>query len=164
MSYFEDPTERSEWRPLRLLLDDMDADIARLYAEAGIDGVKPTYVQAMIKLHAHGPMTLTQLAELLGRTHSAVSQKVAAMRVAGLVRTEPGRDARSKTVMLTDTASRLVGRLAAEWRATEDAVAELEGELPYPLMRVVGDIREALGRRSFHDRILTRLVRDPQWR
>ena len=30
-----DPTGRSRWRPLRLLLDAMDADIARIYADYG---------------------------------------------------------------------------------------------------------------------------------
>jgi len=38
----EDPTELNRWRPLRLLLDAMDADIARIYAEADIEGLKPS--------------------------------------------------------------------------------------------------------------------------
>ena len=29
-----DPTQHSKWRPLRLLQDAMDADIAKVYAEA----------------------------------------------------------------------------------------------------------------------------------
>jgi hypothetical protein len=39
-----DPTEHSLWRPLRLLQEAMDAEIARVYAEAGIRGLKPSYV------------------------------------------------------------------------------------------------------------------------
>ncbi|HEX6499149.1 MAG TPA: MarR family transcriptional regulator [Micromonosporaceae bacterium] len=159
-----DPTERSEWRPLRMLLDAMDADIARVYAEARIDGLKPNWVMELIKLHVHGPMTIGELAEAVGRTHSAMSQKVAAMRTAGWVRTLPGADARSKQVALTGKANRIVDRLAAEWRATEAAVAELEAELPYPLTRVVADIEQALRRRSFHDRITAKLAEDPTWR
>lgn len=78
------PTERSRWRALRLLQAAMDADIARVYAEAQISGVKPNFVMELIRLHARGPMTITELAGSVQRTHSATSQKVAAMRAVGL--------------------------------------------------------------------------------
>src|SRR2546421_8295529 len=91
-----------------------------------------------------GPMTITELARSVQLTHSAVSQKVAAMRAAGWVATTAGADARSKTVTLTPRARRIAGRLAAEWRATEAAIAELEAEIPCPLSRVVTDIGDAL--------------------
>jgi DNA-binding MarR family transcriptional regulator len=158
-----DPTVHSRWRPLRLLLEAMDADIARLYAEAQIDGLKPSWVLELLRLHAQGPMTIAELARSVERTHSAMSQKVAAMRTAGWVRTSAGTDARSKTVALTVKASRIVGRLAAEWRATEAAIAEIEAEIPYPLSQAVTDIEEALRRKSFHDRIAEKLTIDTAW-
>jgi len=159
-----DPTEHSRWRPLRLLQAAMDADIARVYAEAQVDGLKPSFVMELLRLHARGPMTITELAQSVQRTHSAVSQKVAAMRAAGWVRTTPGTDARSKKVTLTAKAARVTGRLAAEWRATEAAIAEIEAEIPYPLSQVVTDIEQALQRKSFHDRIAEKLASDPAWR
>jgi|SRR5215471_14036171 len=158
-----DPTEHSHWRPLRLLQAAMDADIARIYAEAQIDGLKPSFVMELLRLHAQGPMTITELAGSVQRSHSAVSQKVAAMRDAGWVRTTAGTDARSKKVALTAKARRITGRLAAEWRATEAAIAEIETEIPYPLSRVVTDIEQALQRRSFHDRIAGQLAKDAAW-
>ena len=142
----------------------MDDDIARLYDESGIAGLKPSYVMELLRLHARGQMTITELAESVQRTHSGTSQKVAAMRAAGLVRTSPGADARSKTVALTAKANRVAARLAAEWQATEASIAELEAEIPYPLSRVVTDIRAALQRKSFHDRIADKLAADPEWR
>jgi DNA-binding MarR family transcriptional regulator len=160
---FRDPTEQSAWRPLRLLQAAMDADIARIYAEAQVSGLKPSWVMELLRLHARGAMTITELASSVQLTHSAVSQKVAAMRTAGWVATSAGPDARSKTVHLTAKATRIIGLLAAEWRATEAAVAELEAEIPYPLSRVVTDIEEALRRKSFHDRILAKLAQDPDW-
>jgi DNA-binding MarR family transcriptional regulator len=158
-----DPTEQSQWRPLRLLQAAMDAEISRLYAEAGIEGLRPSYVMELLRLNVRGPMTITELADSVQRTHSAMSQKVAAMRAAGLVRTSPGADARSKEVRLTGKAKRVVDRLAAEWRATEAAIAEIEAEIPYPLSRVVTDIEAALQRNSFHDRIAEKLLADPAW-
>jgi DNA-binding MarR family transcriptional regulator len=162
-SNLPDPTQRSRWRELRLLQAAMDADIARVYAEAGVAGLKPSYVMELLRLHARGPMTITELAESVQRTHSAASQKVAAMRAAGWVRTTAGSDARSKTVTLTAKARRITGRLAAEWRATEAAIADIETEIPYPLSRVVTDIEEALQRKSFHDRIAEKLAEDAAW-
>jgi DNA-binding MarR family transcriptional regulator len=142
----------------------MDADIARIYREAQIAGLKPSFVMELIRLHIRGPMTITELAESVQRTHSATSQKVAAMRAAGLVRTTAGADARSKKVTLTAKARRTIPRLEAEWRATEAAIAEIEAEIPYPLSRVVADIEVALQRKSFHDRIAGKLAEDVAWR
>jgi DNA-binding MarR family transcriptional regulator len=158
-----DPTEEGAWRPLRVLLAAMDADIARVYAEAQITGLTPSMVMELLRLHARGPMTIKDLAESVQRTHSATSQKVAAMRSAGLVRTTTGADARTKKIILTAKARRIIGKLAAEWRATSAAVAEIENEIPYPLGRVVTDIEAALRRKSFHDRITENLASDPDW-
>jgi DNA-binding MarR family transcriptional regulator len=159
----EDPTQTSQWRSLRLLQQAMDADIARIYAEAQIEGLKTNWVMELLRLHHSGPMTITELAESVERTHSAMSQKVAAMRKAGWVRTSQGTDARSKKITLTTKATRIISQLAAEWRATEAASAELEAELPYPLSRVVTDMETALRRKSFHDRIAEKLKADPAW-
>jgi DNA-binding MarR family transcriptional regulator len=159
-----DPTEQhGAWRPLRLLLAAMDADIARIYAEARVTGLTPSMVMELLRLHARGPMTITELAESVQRTHSATSQKVAAMRAAGLVRTTPGKDARTRKVTLTAKARRIIGKLGAEWRATAAATADIENEIPYPLSQVVTDIEEALRRKSFHDRIAEKLASDPDW-
>jgi DNA-binding MarR family transcriptional regulator len=158
-----DPTEHSRWRPLRLLQAAMDADIARIYTEAHIDGLKPSFVMELLRLHARGPMTIARLAASVQLTHSAVSQKVAAMRAAGLVRTTAGPDGRSKKVTLTARARRIAAQLAAEWRATEAAIAEIEAEIPYPLSQVVTDIEAAIRRKSFHDRIAGHLANDPAW-
>ena len=43
----------------------------------------------LLQLYARGPMTIQELASSVQKTHSATSQKVAAMRAAGLVRTTP---------------------------------------------------------------------------
>ncbi|WP_257980539.1 MarR family winged helix-turn-helix transcriptional regulator [Streptomyces sp. CB02959] len=158
-----DPSRESLWRPLRVLQEVMDAEIARLYSERRIEGLKPSFVRELLRLNACGPMTIGELAESVGLTHSALSQKVAAMRAADWVETVPGEDARSKKVTLTAKTRKIIGRLAAEWRATEAAVAEIEAEVPYPLSRVVVDIEQALARKSFHDRIAEKLAEDPAW-
>ncbi|TDU88988.1 MarR family protein [Kribbella voronezhensis] len=153
----DDPTEQSQWRALHELLARMDGEIGRIYSDRQIQGLKPTYVRELLQLHLRGPMTITELAEAIGRTHSALSQKVAGMRSAGLVRTVPGADARSKRVTLTAKSKKLVELLAAEWRATEAAITELEAELPYPMTQVVRDVEAALERKSFYQRVTEHL-------
>ena len=69
----------------------MDDEIARVYADNGIDDLKPNWVLEIVRLHVRGPMTIAELARSVGRTHSALSQKVAAMRAAGWLETDPGR-------------------------------------------------------------------------
>nr|WP_211362012.1 MarR family transcriptional regulator [Pseudonocardia cypriaca] len=136
----------------------MDADIARLYADRGITGVRPRFVAPLIRLGRRGGMTIRQLADSLEVTHSAMSQTVAALQRDGLVTTAAGADARTREVVLTDRAREILPFLEAEWRATEEAVAELEAEIPYALSQVVRDLQAALARRSFHDRIADRIA------
>lgn len=155
-----DPTEHSRWRPLRQLLQAMDDDIARLYDERGVSGIRPRYAMPLIRLGRRGPMTIRDLAEALDVTHSATSQTVAALRREGFVRTRPGADARTREVALTARGRALLPFLEAEWRATERAVADLDAEIPYPLSQVVRDLEAALTRRPFRDRIAARL--DPE--
>ena len=77
--------------------------------------------------------------------------------------TRAGGTARSKKVLLTPKAEQVAARLAAEWRATEAAIAEIEAEIPYPLSQVADDIAAALRGKSFRDRILEKLANDPSW-
>ncbi len=148
-----DPTQASLWRPLRVLLDGMDDDIARLYQDRGMAGIRPRFAMPLIRLGRHGSMAIRELADALEVTHSAMSQTVSALRREGLVRSSPGTDARTRKVALTRRAREVIPFLEAEWRATEQAVAELEAEIPYPLSQVVSDLSEALAGRSFHDRV-----------
>ncbi len=155
----EDVTTESLWRPLRLLMQRVDDEIARVYAETpGAEGLRPSWVFEILRLDAQGPMTIRRLADSVGRTHSALSQKVAAMGDAGLVETRVGRDGRMREVHLTDRARALVGRMRAEWLATEQVLAELEAETPYPLSQAVRDLEAALDRKSAYVRLGERLA------
>ena len=118
----------------------MDDDIARLYAQRGVAGVRPRFSMTLIRLHHLGPLTIRQLAAEVEVTHSAMSQTITAMRREGLVESSPGVDARTRTVALTAKGAELV--------------PFLEAELPYALTQVVRDMAAALEQRPFHDRIL----------
>lgn len=154
----DDVTEQSLWRPLYRLVQRIDEEIAQVYAEMpDAGGVRPSWVMELLRLDARGPMTIRALADSVGRTHSALSQKVAAMRKEGLVEITAGPDGRSRHVVLTERARGLVERMRAEWRATEETLAEIEGETPYPLSRAVADLEDVLARKGFYERLRERL-------
>ncbi|GIM74001.1 MarR family winged helix-turn-helix transcriptional regulator [Winogradskya consettensis] len=148
-----DLLDSNYWSPVHALLGELDRDIAALYTEAGIEGVRTRFVGPLIALGRFGPHTIQELADRRGVTHSAMSQTVAAMRTAGLVESAEGPDGRTRRVQLTARATEIVPFMNAEWRATEATVRALDAELPYPLTKVVEDIRAALARRSFPDRL-----------
>jgi DNA-binding MarR family transcriptional regulator len=152
-----DPTLTSRMRPLHEVFAAMDADIALLYEQRGVQGVRPRYSMVLIRLHHLGSLTVTDLAAQVGVTHSAMSQTVTAMRRQGFVDSAPGADARTRTVSLTNQGRSLVPFLEAEWRATEAALADLEAELPYAPSQLATDLAAALQRQSFLDRITQRL-------
>ncbi|MEV1296039.1 MarR family transcriptional regulator [Pseudonocardia sp. NPDC049635] len=143
----------------------MEAEIEEVYTARGLRGVRPRYAYPLIRLAHTGPLTIRELAESLGHTHSAVSQTLAGMRREGLVSSEPGADARTRRITLTEHGRSLVPFLEAEWRATEGAVAELDDEvMPTALSVAVTAMEAALRRRSLTERISDRMgdVRPPQ--
>ncbi|MEV0697887.1 MarR family transcriptional regulator [Saccharopolyspora sp. NPDC050389] len=139
----------------------MDDEIARLYAERELPGIRPRFVGPLIRLGHRGAMTIRELADALEVTHSAMSQTVSAMRREGLVRSIAGADARTRQVTLAKRAQEVLPLLEAEWRASEQALRDLEAELPYPLSRAVQDVQAALSQRSFYDRITHHLHQQP---
>jgi DNA-binding MarR family transcriptional regulator len=148
-----DLLDSNHWSDLHALLAGLDAEIAALYAEAGLGAVRPRFVGPLIALHRFGPATIRELAARRGVTHSAMSQTVAAMRQAGLVESAPGTDARTRPVRLTPRADAAIPFMTAEWRATEATVRALDAALPYALSRVTADLRALLAERSFTDRL-----------
>jgi DNA-binding MarR family transcriptional regulator len=155
----QDLLDSSYFRPLRLLLDAMDQDVASLYDDAGITGVRTRFVGPLIQLSRRDSMTIQELATAVEVTHSAMSQTAAAMRDAGLVESAEGSDGRTRRVKLSDRGRELLPFLTAEWRATEATVRELDTELPYALIRVVHDINAALATRSFKQRLNDNLAK-----
>lgn len=155
----QDPTARPDpWQALHELLSAMDGEIEQVYVERGIEGVRPRFAYPLIRLAHAGPLTIRQLADSLARSHSAISQTVTAMRKEGLVTSQPGPDARTRRIDLTERGRSLVPFLEAEWRATHAAVAELDAEVPYAMTAVVEEVRRALERRSMRQRVKDHLV------
>jgi DNA-binding MarR family transcriptional regulator len=148
---------------LRHVLDLLDGDVARVYADLGLADYRPRFSPVLRAIVALGPSSIRDIAGAIGVTHSAASQTVAQMSRCGLVALEPGEDARQRIVRLTDRARSLLPVIDAEWAATETAAAGLEAELPVPLGEMLAAILRAVERRPMRDRIAdaARALGDP---
>jgi DNA-binding MarR family transcriptional regulator len=138
---------------LRQLLDLLEADVAAVYTDLGLDGFRPRFTPFVRVVAASGPSSIRDLARAIGVTHSAASQTVAQLVKAELVTIAPGDDARRRIVHLTPKAEQLLSALDAEWAATTAAAAEFEAELSYPLSRLIDEALSALSRRPLRQRI-----------
>ncbi|WP_422756296.1 MarR family winged helix-turn-helix transcriptional regulator [Micromonospora sp. WMMD708] len=138
---------------LRHLLDLLDGDVAAVYTDLGLPGLRPRYTPVLIALDRLGPASIRTLAGATGVTHSAASQTIARMAADGLVTLAPGADARQRIVTPTDRARDLLPVLHAEYAATTTAARRFEAELAYPLSRLVDEALAALRRRSMRQRI-----------
>lgn len=138
---------------LRLLLEDVDADVALALADLGLADYRTRYSAVVRLLAANGPSAIRDIADALNVSHSAASQTVAEMERRGLLELRAGSDARQRLVRLTAKTRRLLPAINAEWDATEAASAALDAELPYPLSTLIDDLAAALQRRRFRSRI-----------
>ena len=134
----------------------MDAGIAEVYAELGIVGVRPRFSMVILFLEG-GPLSIRELAREVNVTHSAMSQTVSAMKKDGLIQSAPGTDGRNRMIELTPAGRALIEPLRAEWYATEEVLAELDAEVPYALGQLIADLRAALDRKTFTERLRGRL-------
>lgn len=137
---------------LRTLFEQIDADVGNVLAGLGLDGYRPRF-SPVVRALVEGPASVRQLAAATGVTHSAASQTVAAMVRAGWVRQRVGADARERIVELTEAAHDALPAIRAEWEVTAGALGALDAELPYPLSTFVADLRTALERSSFRQRM-----------
>jgi DNA-binding MarR family transcriptional regulator len=147
------PSPPSAGTLLRNVFDMLDGDIARLYAERGLAEYRPRFSPLVRALVADGPLSIRELAQRVGVTHSAASQTVAQMKARGLLTLTPGADARERIARLTPLAQTLLPFIEAEWAAAERAMRELDAELPLPLSDMLLAVTRALERRSFRDRV-----------
>lgn len=82
-----------------------------------------------------------------------MSQRVAAMASAELVRTSEGDDGRTRVVSLTALGQQTLDFAEREWDATEAAISALDEETGHLLIAAGEALAEALRRRSFGDRL-----------
>ena len=141
---------------LRRLSERIDRDAGRLYAQADIPFEQRWY-GVLNQLVLRGPLSVGELAQLLGITQASVSQTRQSLAAAGLIGWEKdAEDGRRRTLHLTPQGQALVARLAPLWAALITTAAELDAEAA-GVTAALDRLDQALDRRSLFDRALARL-------
>jgi DNA-binding MarR family transcriptional regulator len=144
---------------LRHLLELLDGDVQKAYEDLGLD-YRPRFTPVVRALVESEPRSIREIADHSGLTHSAVSQTVAEMKKAGLVRLERGRtDARERLARLSPHGRALLPGLQRQWAATNAAADDLDAELSHSLRATVTEAIAALEKKPFRQRIAGRTKR-----
>lgn len=141
---------------LRRLSEQMDGDTGRAYAALGIQ-FEQRWFGVLNQLALNGPMTVGEIAAVLGITHVSVSQTRRSLEAAGLIAaTADANDARRKLLAPTAAATGLIAMLTPLWKAFEAAALELDAEAG-GVAAALDRLDDALARRSLYQRITDRL-------
>ena len=103
-------------RAANLLTDIYDAALA----PSGLRVTQFSLLRAVGRLDAP---TLGSLAEATGLDRSTLGRNLRRMEADGLIRIAPGKDARTRVVLLTDAACAALDRAAPLWQATQERIA-----------------------------------------
>lgn len=139
---------------LRHLVEKLDSAVEQSYVQSGLD-YRPRYTPVVRALIDSGPASIRAISRNAGITHSAVSQTVAQMMERGLVRFEPGGDARERIVALTPAGKAMIPLLQQHWQTTNAAADMLDTELSMPLSDLLREAIDALDRTPFAKRMDT---------
>lgn len=129
-------------------------------------GIESRWFPVLRYLRECGPATVSEVAEAIGQTHSAVSQTSNRLVRAGLVtRGRDAGDGRCTRLALTTEAVRRLGRLGPLWCAIRRAVAEVSAcSGGGDLMQAIAACEAAVTEKPLLDTILehhARLTRAP---
>ena len=137
---------------LRRLSAAIDADASRVYAAKGIR-FEQRWFGVINQLARAGPLSVRELAGLLGITHASISETRQSLEAAGLIasRADPS-DGRRRVLTLSPSGEALVAQLQPLWDTFDDAARELDAEAG-GVTEALARLEKALAQRSLHDRI-----------
>ena len=138
---------------LRRLSAAVDADAARVYAERGI-AFEQRWFGVMNQLAIAGPLSVRELADVLGITHASVSETRRSLEKAGLVISQADPDdGRRRALKLSPSGQAFVEELRPLWNAFDSAARDLDAEAGN-VTQALARLEHALARKSLSQRII----------
>lgn len=145
---------------LRRLSERIDRDAARLYQDAGV-AFEQRWFGVVRLLAASGPLSVGEMAPLLGVSHATVSQIRSGLAAAGLIDwAAVAGNPRQRRLRLTPEGVAMASRLTPLWTALSESAVELNAEAGDALA-ALQRLEDALARASLHERVRTRLQAAP---
>ena len=144
---------------LKRLGERLQEAVSELYSEQKLP-FRGRWFALLMALERDSPQPVSQLAQNLGLTHTAIAQIGAEMEREGLVRssTDP-EDGRRRLLNLTAKGRRTHGRLLPLLAAIEAATADLVAESGHDLLGALAALEARLDARSGLERLHAAVVR-----
>jgi len=140
---------------LRRLSEAFLADVNKIYASHNL-AFDAAWFPVFYILSRQETVSIKDIADELGISHSAVSQLVSNLQQKGLIKTTTaGDDARKKVVAFTAKGKKLQQQVQPVWDALKKAMESLaqEGEHSKNILKAIADIEQGLQRESVFDRV-----------
>ncbi len=141
---------------MRRLIETLTNGMERVYGEQGIE-FRTGHFYALYAIVERGPLTINQIAELAGFSHSAVSQTIKKLVSMDILETRPTDDGRQKGVHLTENGRRVVEILTPTWDAVEAVVKDAINESGVDFLAAITGVENAFRRKSVYDRLQEKL-------
>lgn len=91
-------------------------------------GLRATQFSMLVMLSLRGRSTISDLAEALGVERTTLTRNLALVEARGLVRINPGEDARSREVEITAKGKAAISKALPAWQAAQKATLSAVGE------------------------------------
>jgi len=153
MDLFDTLEELALASRLKRLSDRLMADMAEIYREANAE-FKPRWFTVFMALDRQDNQNITELARLLGVSHTAVNKIVTDLVLHGMVaKTRDPNDERQMKISLTGKGRDTRRELDELWKGVKRANAELLEEAGTDLLGDLRKIESALDRRDMGNRM-----------
>ena len=146
---------------LKRLGEFLQAQVSEVYAEQA-ESFRARWFPVLMALSRTSPLSIVQLAAILGLTHTAIAQIAQEMEGQGLIGSQQDpRDGRRRLLGLTAEGEATIARLQPLWEEVRAATAELAAESGHDLLAALAAVEERLAVRSMDDRLRARIVKNP---
>jgi DNA-binding MarR family transcriptional regulator len=136
---------------LRRLSERIDRDAGQIYADMGVV-FEQRWFGLIHALARHGPLSVGEVADLLGISHASVSQTRQSLIRAGLLAPQGDPDdGRRRTLHLTAAGRKLIARLTPIWNVLSEVAIELDTEAG-GVVAALERLESALDHESLHVR------------
>ncbi len=104
-------------------------------------GLRATQITPLVVLYLAGPQTINEVAERLGLDRTTLTRNLKLLEKAGLLKTEPGNDQRTRMVTLTNHGKNVLLKALPVWEEAQAHVVQgMGGERFGALLSQLSDI------------------------
>jgi DNA-binding MarR family transcriptional regulator len=142
---------------LKRLGDRLKSEATKLYRTSGVE-FNDSWFLVALALSKRDEISVTEVAEGFGVSHSAISQIVTAMARKGLLTGRPDeRDRRRTHLHLTEKGRSAIEAMRPIWNAVGDCTTELISSTDTNILQAITEIEEQLEQKNLFSRVTDRM-------